>query len=93
MDLKKHCLSLSRDHKKKRKRDDIHKHRLLEIAAWDASSNRVKETSATYETRIKEKALEASIQRVQTMMDTHQGTNSGQFPNGRTNLENVTNKN
>jgi hypothetical protein len=69
-DLKKHCLSLSRDHKKKRKRDDINNDRLLESAALETSSKRVKEAAATHKTRIKEKALEASTQRVQTMMDT-----------------------
>jgi hypothetical protein len=81
------------NHEKKRKRNDIHKHRLLEIAAREASSKRVKETAATQKTQIKEKAVEASTQRVQTMMDTYQGTTPGQFPNGRTNLENVSNKN
>jgi hypothetical protein len=93
IDLKKHRVSLSHDQEKKRKRDDIHNHKLLEIAAQEASSKRVKETAATHKTRIKEKALEASTQRVQTMMDTYQSTNLGQFPNGRTNLENVSNKN
>jgi hypothetical protein len=58
IDLKKHCLSLSRDHEKKIKRDDIHKHRLLlEIAAWEASSKIVKEMAATHKTGIKEQAL------------------------------------
>ena len=93
IDLKKHRVSLSREQEKKRKRDDTHNHRLLEITAREASSKRVKETAATHKTQIKEKALEASTQRVQTMMDTYQGTNLGQFPNGRTNLENVSNKN
>ncbi len=86
IDLKKHRVSLSRELEKKRKHDDTHNHRLLEIKAREASSKRVKETAATHKTRIKEKALEA-------MMDTYQGTNLGQFPNGRTNLENVSNKN
>jgi hypothetical protein len=39
---------ISRDQEKKRKRDDIHNHRLLEIAAREASSKRVKETAATH---------------------------------------------
>jgi hypothetical protein len=39
--------------------------------------------------RVKEKALETSTQRVQTMLETYLGTNLGQFPNGHTNLENV----
>jgi hypothetical protein len=93
IDLKKHCVSLSRDQEKKRKRDDIHNHWLLKIAAREASSKWVKETAATHKTQIKEKALEALTQRVQTMVETYQGTNSRQFPNGRTNLENVSNKN
>jgi hypothetical protein len=93
IDLKKHRVSLSRDQENKRKHDDIHNHRLLEIAAREASSKQVKETAATHKTRIKEKALEASTQRTQTMMEMYQGTNLGQFPNGRTNLENVSIKN
>jgi hypothetical protein len=65
IDLKKHRVSLSREQEKKRKRDDTHNHRLLEITAREASSKRVsKETAATHKTRIKEKALEASTQRV-----------------------------
>jgi hypothetical protein len=92
-DLNKQRVSLSRDQEKKRKRHDIHNHQLLEMAAREASPKRVKETAATHKTQIKEKALEASTQRVQTMMERYQGTNSGQFPNGRTNLENVSNKN
>ena len=93
IDLKKHRVSLSRNQEKKRKRDDMHNHKLLEIAARAAASKMVRETTANHKTRIKEKALEVSNQRVQTMMDTYQGTNSGQFRNGRTNLENVSNKN
>ena len=89
IDLKKHRVSLSREQEKKRKRDDLHQHRLTEIAAREASSKIVKETAASQKTRIKEKALETSTQRVQMMLETYQGTNSGQFPNGRTNLENV----
>jgi hypothetical protein len=89
IDLKKHKVSLFREREKKRKRDGIHQHRLTEIAAREASSKRVKEMAASQKTRIKEKALETSTQRVQTMLETYQGTNSGQFPNGRTNLENV----
>jgi hypothetical protein len=91
IDLKKHRVSLSRDQEKKRKSDGIHNHRLLEIAAREASSKRVKETAATHKRRIKEKVLEAPTQRVQTMMKTYQGTNPGQF--SRTNLENVSIKN
>jgi hypothetical protein len=48
----------------------------------------VKERTASLKSKRKEKALEVSNQRVQTMMDTYHGT-KGQFPNGRTNLENV----
>jgi hypothetical protein len=48
--------------------------------------------AASQKTRVKEKALETSTQRVQTMLETYQGTNSGQFPNGRTNLENVSSR-
>jgi hypothetical protein len=48
-----------------------------EIAAQEASSKRVKETAATHKTQIKEKALEASTQCVQTMMETYQGTHLG----------------
>jgi hypothetical protein len=92
IDLKKHKLTLSRELEKKRKRDDIHHHRLAKIAACEASSKRVKETAASHKTRVKEKALETSTQRVQTMLETYQGTNSGQFPNGRTNLENVSSR-
>ena len=92
IDLKKHKLTLSRELEKKRKRDDIHHHRLAKIAAHEASSKRVKETAASQKTRVKEKALETSTQRVQTMLETYQGTNSGQFPNGRTNLENVSSR-
>jgi hypothetical protein len=62
------------------------------FAAREASSKRVKETAASHKTRVKEKALETSTQRVQTMLETYQGTNSGQFPNGRTNLENVSSR-
>jgi hypothetical protein len=43
IDLKKHKLTLSRALEKKRKCDDIHHHRLAEIAAREASSKRVKE--------------------------------------------------
>jgi hypothetical protein len=93
IDLKKHRVSLSRDQEKKRKRHDMHNHRLVEIAAREASSKRVRATAESNKTQIKKDALEASSQRVQTMMETYQGTNSGQFPNGRTNLENVSNKN
>jgi chromosome segregation ATPase len=92
IDLKKHKLTLSRELEKKRKRDDIHYHRLAEIAAREASSKRVKETAASHKTRVKEKALETSTQRVQTMLKTYQGTNSGQFPSGRTDLENVSSR-
>jgi hypothetical protein len=89
IDLEKHRVSLSREKEKKRKRDDVFQHKLSLIAAREASSKRVKETTASNKTRSKEKALEVSNQRVQTMMDTYNGTHSGQFPNGRTNLENV----
>jgi hypothetical protein len=93
IDLKKHKLILSRELEKKRKRDDIHHHRLAEITACEASSKRAKETAASpHKTRVKEKALETSTQRVQTMLETYQGTNLGQFPNGRTNLENVSSR-
>jgi hypothetical protein len=50
IDLTKHRVSLSRDQEKKRKRDDIHNHRFLVIAAREASSKRVKETAATHKT-------------------------------------------
>jgi hypothetical protein len=86
IDLKK---QQAREQEKKRKRDDVHKHRLTEIAAREASSKRVKDTANSHKTRNKERALETSTQRVQTMLETYNGTNSGQFPNGRTNLENV----
>ena len=92
IDLKKQKVTLSRELEKKRKRDDIHHHKLAEIAAREASSKRVKDTAAGHKTRGKEKALETSTQRVQTMLETYQGTNSGQFPNGRTNLENVSSR-
>jgi hypothetical protein len=92
INLKKHKLTLSQELEKKRKRDDIHHHCLAKIAARKASSKRVKETAASHKTRVKEKALETSTQRVQTMLETYQGTNSGQFPNGRTNLENVSSR-
>jgi hypothetical protein len=88
IDLKKHEMSLSCELEKKRKRDDIHRHNLAEIAARKAFSKRVKEVAASHKNKIKEKALEVSNQRVQTMMETYQGTNSGQFSNGRTKLVN-----
>jgi hypothetical protein len=87
-----HKISLSRELEKKRKRDDIHQHHLAEIAAREALSKRVKEMAASHKTRIKEKELEVSNQRVWTMMETNQGINLGQFPNGRTNLENVSSR-
>jgi hypothetical protein len=90
--LKKHKATLSHELEKKRKGDDIHHHRLAEIAAREALSNRVKKKAASHKTRVKEKAFETSTQRVQTMLETYQGTNSGQFPNGRTNLENVSSR-
>jgi hypothetical protein len=93
IDFKKHKVTtLSHELEKKRKRDDIHHHRLAEIAAREASSKRVMETAASHKTRVKEKALETSTQRVQTMLEIYQGTNSGQFPNGRTNSENVSSR-
>jgi hypothetical protein len=83
---------LSREQEKKRKRAAIHQHCLMEIAVCKALSKRVKETAASHKMRIKEKALETSTQRVQTMLKTYQGTNPGQFPNGRTNLKNVSSR-
>jgi hypothetical protein len=62
IDLKKHKLTLSWELEKKRKRDDIHHHRLAKIAAREASSKRVKEMAASHKTRVKEKALETSTQ-------------------------------
>jgi hypothetical protein len=93
IDLKKHRVALSCKKEKKRKRDDVHNHRLLEIAAREASSKRSKETAASHKSQSKEKTLEVSNQHVQTMMETYNGTHSGQFPNGRTNLENVSSEN
>jgi hypothetical protein len=58
IDLKKYPVSLlSREKEEKRKRHDVHNHRLLEIAAREASSIRVMETAATHKTRSKEKAF------------------------------------
>jgi phage repressor protein C with HTH and peptisase S24 domain len=93
INLKKHRVSLFRKKEKKRRGNDVHNHRLLEIAAWEASSKRVKETAASHKTQSKEKALEVSNQHVQTMMDTYNGTHLGQFPNGHTNFENVSSEN
>jgi hypothetical protein len=85
----KNTRCLCRQQEKKRKHDNIHQDCLTGIAARKASSKSVKETAARHKIRIKEKELETSTQRVQTMLETYQDTNSGQFPNGRTNLENV----
>jgi hypothetical protein len=70
----------------------MHQHRLAEIAACQALSKRVKEGTASHKSQSKEKTLEVSSQHVQTMMDTYHGSNSGQFPNGGTNLENVSSR-
>ena len=43
LELKKRKAFVYREQEKKRKRDDIHQHRLAEIAACEASSKRVKE--------------------------------------------------
>jgi hypothetical protein len=92
IDLKKHKVTLSGELEKKCKHGNIHHHRLAEIVAREASLKRVKETAAGHKTRVKEKALETSTQRVQTMLKTYQGTNLGQFPNGHTNLGNVSSR-
>jgi hypothetical protein len=84
-------VALSRKQEKKRKHDNLYQHHLTEIAACKALSKRVKETAVSHKARVKEQALETSTQQIQTMHKTYQGTNSGQFPNGRTNLENVSN--
>jgi hypothetical protein len=68
IDLKKQKVSLSPEQEKKRKCDDIHRHRLMEITDREASSKRVKETAASHKARIKEKASKTSTQRVQTML-------------------------
>jgi hypothetical protein len=80
IDLKKHKLTLSQELEKKRKRDNIHHHRLAEIAAREASSKRVKETAASQKTRVKEKALETSTQRVQIMLENLPGYQFGPVP-------------
>jgi hypothetical protein len=85
-------MSHSRELNKKRKRDDIHQHGLAKIAACEASLKRVKKTAVSHKTKSKEKALEVSNQCVQRIMEAYQGTNLGQFPNGRTNLENVSSR-
>jgi hypothetical protein len=60
IDLEKQKVSLSREKEKKRKHDDVHQHRLTEVAAREALSKRVKDTAASHKTRIKEHVLETS---------------------------------
>jgi hypothetical protein len=49
INLQKHCVSLSHENEKKRKRNDVHNLQvLLEIAAREASSERVKEMAAPH---------------------------------------------
>jgi hypothetical protein len=88
IDLKKHGMSLSPEKERKGSVMISTTTGSWKLQLWKASSKRVKETAATHKTQIKEKALEASTQSVQTMTETYQGIPE-QFPDGLTSLENV----